>query len=176
MRKIVFWLVLTVLVIAGAACTALVEEAGSASVNDSVFKLSIHTDRDEYAVGEAADIFATLEYVGGADSITIYSGDPLVYFTITGGKFTGDYAINDILLSTTLKKNEPVRFEFVKSGGYSEGDKDAAFWQSWFAEPQLILPVGEYTISATADGFFDENDYAETAYKLTASQKITVKP
>ena len=120
--------------------------------------------------------YATLEYVGEEDSITIYSGDPLVYFTIQGGRFTGAYAISDVLMTTTLKKTEPVRFGFVKSGGYSADDADAAFWESWYAEPQLVLPAGGYTVSATADGFFDENDYAGTAYKLTASRKITVTP
>ena len=176
MRKIMFWLALTVLVIVGAACTALMGDTGPSSVNDSVFKLTIRTDKDEYAADEAVSCYAALEYVGGADSITIYSGDPLVYFTIKGGKFTGDYAISDILKSTTLKKNEPVRFDFAKSGGYSADDEDAAFWESWYAEPELKLPAGEYTISATVEGFFDENDYAGTAYKLTASQKITVTP
>ncbi len=176
MKKIVFWLTLMVLVIAGAACTALVDEAEPATMSDGVFKLSVSTDKTEYTADEAVSCYATLEYVGGEDSMTIYSGDPLVYLTIEGGRFAGDYAINDILMTTTLSKNEPVRFDFVKSGGYGADDEDAPFWESWFAEPQLLLPAGEYTISATVDGFFDENDYAGTAYKLTASRKITVNP
>ena len=176
MRKIVFWLALLVLVIVGLSCTALVADAGPSSVDDSVFKLSIHTDKNEYTAGESVSCYATLEYVGEADSITIYSGDPLVYFTIQGGKFTGDYAISDVLMSTTFKKNEPVRFDFAKSGGYSADDADAAFWESWYAEPELVLPAGEYTISATVDGFFDENDYAGSKYTLTAAQTISVTP
>ncbi len=176
MRKIMLWLALTVLVIVGSACTALIGDTEPASVSDGVFSLSVVTDKSEYAAGEAVSCHAILEYVGDANSITIYSGDPLVYFTVTGGRFTGDYAISDVLMSTTFRKNEPVQFDFAKSGGYSADDEDAAFWESWYAEPQLVLPAGEYTISATADGFFDENDYAGTKYTLTASRKITVKP
>ena len=176
MRKIVLWLALLMLVIVGLSCTALVGDTGSPSVNDSVFKLSIYTDKNEYAAGKAVSCYATLEYVGGADSITIYSSDPLVYFTIKGGKFTGDYAVSDVLISTTFKKNEPVRFDFAKSGGYSADDADAAFWESWYAEPELVLPAGGYTISATVDGFFDEDDYAGSKYTLTAARTISVTP
>ena len=176
MKKIVFWLALLVLVIVGLSCTALVADAGPSSVGDSVFKLSIHTDKNEYAAGEALSCYATLEYVGDSDSLRIYSSDPLVYFTIQGGRFTGDYAVNDVLMATTLKKNEPVRFDFVKSGGYSANDADTAFWESWYAEPELVLPAGTYTISATADGFLDENDYAGSKYTLTAAQTISVTP
>lgn len=176
MRKIVLWLALLVLVIVGLSCTALVADAGPSSVDDSVFKLSIHTDKNEYAAGEAVSCYATLEYVGEEDSLRIYSSDPLVYFTIQGGRFTGDYAVSDELMTTTFKKNEPVRFDFVKSGGYSADDADAAFWESWYAEPELMLPAGTYTISAKADGFFDEDDYAGSKYTLTAARTIFVTP
>lgn len=176
MKKIGFYLALTALVVIVGACTAPVDSSDTATVNDGTFEIVIRTEKEAYKADEAVQCWATLEYVGDADSITMYSGDPLVYFTITGGPFTGDYAINDILMSTTLKKGEPLRFEFTKSGGYSSDDEDAAFWESWYAEPELRLAAGEYTVAATVDGSFDENDVMGTAYTLTASKKLTVTP
>jgi hypothetical protein len=176
MKKAVFWLALAALAFLGAACAPAAGEAGASSVDDGVFRLTIRTDKDEYTAGEAVNCYATLEYVGGADSTTIYSSDPLVYFTVKGGQFTGDFAVNDILKTTTFKKGEPVRFDFAKSGSFSADQKDAAFWESWYADPELKLPAGEYTIAATVDGFFDQNDYAGTAYTLTVSAQISVKP
>ncbi|MGI5919858.1 MAG: hypothetical protein ACOX8N_09490, partial [Christensenellales bacterium] len=109
-----------------------------------------------------------------ADSITIHSSDPLVYFTIKGSVFKGDYAVIDVLITTTLVKGEPVRFGFVKSGGYSKDDPNAAFWESWFSDPEVRLPSGEFTISATVSGYFDGSDMAGKPYTLTASKTIVV--
>jgi hypothetical protein len=173
-KRIGLVLVLAALAAGSSACAALIGSQRTDMVNDSVFELQINTDKEEYTAADAISCHATLEYVGGADSITISSSDPLVYFTIKGGIFKGDYAVNDVLKSTTLYKGEPLRFDFVKSGGYSEDDRNAAFWKSWFEDPELKLPAGEYTISATVTGHFEGSDPSEPAYTMTASKNITV--
>jgi hypothetical protein len=167
-------LALAALAAGSSACAALIGSQRTDVANDSVFELRIHIDKDEYTAWEAVPCYATLEYVGGADSITINSSDPLVYFTVKGSVFKGDYAVNDVLVATTFAKGEPVRFEFAKSGGYSENDRNAEFWKSWFADPELKLPAGDYTISATLSGRFEGSDVSGPAYTLTASQRITV--
>jgi len=173
-KRIALCLIAAALAAVGTGCEALLGSQRTDLVNDSVLELRIYTDKDEYIAGETVDCYAILEYVGGADSITIHSSDPLVYFTIKGSVFKGDYAVNDVLITTTLIKGEPVRYDFVKSGGYSKNDPNAAFWESWFSDPEVRLPSGEFTISATVSGYFDGSDMTGKPYTLTASKTIVV--
>ena len=167
---------LTALLLMAAGCTALLGDEREDLTNDGVFEIRIETDKDAYTTDEAVDCHATVKYVGGADSITIYSADPLVGFGVKGGRFDGSYAMNDVLKSTTFKKGESVRFDYVKTGGFASEDADAAFWKSWFAEPSLKLPAGTYELSATISGFFDPDDYTGTAYTRSASIDVNVTP
>lgn len=45
----------------------------------------------------------------------------------------------------TARDNRP---PFEKSGRYDEDGPMAAFWQAWFADPELRLPRGRYEITA----------------------------
>jgi len=174
MKRIGLILALAALAAGCSACAALLGSERTDMVNDSVFELQIHTDKDEYTTADAISCYATLEYMGGADSITINSGEPLVYFTIKGGLFKGDYTVSSALKPTTLNKGDSQKFDFVKSGGYNRNDANAAFWKSWFADPELKLPAGDYTISATVSGRFEGSNAKDPAYTLTASKDITV--
>lgn len=174
-KRIALCLISALLAAAGAGCEVLLGSQRNDLVNDSVLELRIYTDKDEYIAGEAVSCYAILEYVGGADSITIHSSNPLVYFTIQGSVFKGDYAVNDELITTMLIKGEPVRFDFVKSGGYSKNDPNAAFWENWYSDPEVRLPTGEFTISATVSGHFDGSDMNSKPYTLTASKAIAVE-
>jgi hypothetical protein len=176
MRRTAIFMAMTALLLLTAGCTALLGGERADLTNDGVFEIRIETDKTEYAQDEAVDCHATVKYVGGADSITIYSADPLVGFGVKGGRFDGSYVVSDVLKSTTFKKGEEVRFDYVKTGGFALEDADAAFWESWFAEPSLKLPAGKYDISATISGFFDPDDYAGTAYTLSVSTAVNVTP
>ncbi len=167
---------MTALLLLAAGCGTLLLGEKTDINSDGVFEIRIETDKAAYTADEAIACHATVKYVGGAESITIYSSDPLVGFGVTGGRFDGTYAVNDVLKSTTFKKGEPVRFDFIKTGGFAAEDDDAAFWERWFDEPAFLLPAGQYEISATIDGFFDPDDYAGTAYTLSASAAVTVTP
>jgi hypothetical protein len=174
-KKIALGLALMALAAFGAGCASLLGSQRNDLVNDSVLELRIYTDKDEYTAGEAVACYATLEYVGGAENVTIHSADPLVYFTIKGSVFKGEYTVNnDLTTTTTLTKGEPLRFEFAKSGGYSQDDVNATFWESWFSDPEVRLPSGSFTISATVSGYFDGSDMSGKPYTLTASKEIVV--
>ena len=47
------------------------------------FTLKLYTDNSVYSTDEAIKIWATLEYVGDENSITIWHGDPYIVFSIT---------------------------------------------------------------------------------------------
>jgi hypothetical protein len=47
-------------------------------------------------------------------------------------------------MSTVLEKGELYYFNYQKSGSY---DANVEFWEKFYDEEDLLLPVGEYTIT-----------------------------
>jgi hypothetical protein len=174
-----------------AACFALLSLAGCAPAgavvppgdpdawshnNDGTFEINIYTDKDEYKAGEPILCWATVEYVGEGDGITIYSSDPLVGFGLKDGRyFDGEYWVNDVLITTEFTKGETEAYEFTKSGTWDADDPDAAFYEQFFKEKDFTLPAGDYEISATLDGFLNQDDYEGSKYKLSVHTGISVK-
>ena len=145
------------------------------STKDEIFELKIYIDKDTYSHDEIINCYATLEYIGEEDSIAVYSSDPLVGFSLKDDKyFDGVYAVNDILITTTLEKGKTVRFDYVKSGGWTDQDPNADFYKKFFSEKELILPTGTYEITATIACSLDENDLLDSKYKNFISSYITV--
>lgn len=104
------------------------------SVSEGYFKLTIHTDKDEFVKGETIDCWAELEYIGNEESITVYlSGDPItmemtgekVYYSAPGFFYTEE--------KLTLKKGEPIRCTLEKA----------------LPKSKSVLP-GQYEIAAYA--------------------------
>ncbi len=80
------------------------------SVSEGYFRLTIHTDKDEFKQGETIDCWAEVEYIGDKDSITVYTYGNLIGMDMTGGNVyysSSDSAYKDGTL--TLKKGEPYR-------------------------------------------------------------------
>jgi hypothetical protein len=99
-----------------------------------------------------------------------------VGFALKDGKyFDGSYAQNDVLMPTAFTKGEPARYDFVKSGGWSADDENADFYEAFFADPELILPAGEYEVSATLKYSTDPDDVLGTQQTLMVSLEITVE-
>ena len=122
------------------------------------FSLKFHADNSVYSTDEAIKIWATLEYVGDENSVTIWHGDPYIVFSITDGAdfYISDF-IHDILTSTVLEKGEQYRFDYVKSGGWDTEGPDADFWENFFQEEELKLPAGTYTISVDGEFYLSED-------------------
>lgn len=146
------------------------------STKDDIFELKMYIDKDMYTNDEIINCYATLEYIGEEDSIAVYSSDPLVGFSLKDDKyFDGGYIVNDVLITTTLEKGKIVRFNYVKSGGWTAEDPNADFYKNFFSEKELILPIGTYEISTTIACSLDENDILDSQYKNLVSAYITVK-
>ncbi len=146
-----------------------------ASTKDELFQLSIYLDKDTYTADEAIFCYATLEYIGDKDSITVYSGDPLVGFGIKDDKlFQGGYVVNQILMPTTFSKGQIVKYDFSKNGGWSGDDPNAKFYEEFYRDPNLILPVGEYEISAEINCSLNQEDILGTEYSQLVAVNIKV--
>jgi hypothetical protein len=146
------------------------------SVKDEMFELKLYVDKDIYKEDEIINCYSTLEYIGKEEDITVYSSDPLVGFSLKDDKyFDGGYAVNDELITTTFKKGETVRYDYMKSGGWTADDPNADFYQEFFSERNLILPSGLYEISATINCSLDIDDILGSKYtnSVVANIKVT---
>ena len=128
-----------------------------AEATENDFRLKLYADDRVYHTDEAIQIWATLEYVGAEDTVTIWHGNPYIAFSITdGGDFRAYGVVHDILTSTELKKGEIYRFDYAKSGGYETQAPDADFWEEFFREDDLRLPAGTYTVSVNGAFYLSE--------------------
>jgi hypothetical protein len=59
--------------------------------------------------------------------------------------------------SAELAIDRPIVRAIRKSGGYGEDQPDAEFYRSFFADPLVRLPVGDWDIRAVAE-FIDDRD------------------
>jgi hypothetical protein len=147
----------------------------AASMKDEIFELKMYVDKDKYTHDEVISCYATFEYIGEEDSIAVYSSDPLVGFALKDDKyFDGGYFSNDVLLTTTIKKGEILRFNYVKSGGWTGEDPNTDFYQKFYSEKEFILPVGTYEISAVIACSLDINDMLGSEYKKSVAAYIKV--
>ena len=127
---------------------------------DGSFVLSLASVQDRYRAGQLIEIDATVSYTGSAaEVVALGSSHSLVGFALEGGDppvlitpaYTSDCAPHSITPA------QPLTYPFSKSGSSSPDDPDIAFRQSYFADRELRLPAGTWTIRA-ASGFYTEGD------------------
>jgi hypothetical protein len=178
MKRFFRWsFVLCILVFSITACKVKTEPPTKVvvSAKDVNFELKLYVGKYGYREEEAIDCYATLEYIGEEDSITIYHGQPLVGFGLKDERyFDGGYTVLDELITTTLKKGEVVRFDYEKSGGWSADDPNAKFYEDFYTEEALKLPSGEYELSTAIDCSFNESNMIASRYSNSAAVMITV--
>lgn len=124
---------------------------------DDNFVIKTYISRLSFKEEEEINLYSTIEYVGDKDSIEVWSGEPYFHHMIYKDEelFSGGLTL-DVLKNTVLKKGEVYPIPFIKSGGFSEDDKDADFWRSFYAEKELKLPTGEYTFEAATSFTLDK--------------------
>ena len=109
----------------------------------------------------------------GTEPIKVYHSDPLVAFGIEDDKyFNNGYMRNDILFNTSFEPEQEIRFEFIKSGAWSANDPNAAFYEEFYKQENLILPAGEYVLSANLKYSTDIDNMLETRQEITTSIDI----
>lgn len=143
-------------------------------VTEGDFELAIYTKKTEYAENELIDVYAELTYMGELDEIEIGHAMYPVGFDIT--EHTRAYHIggsmNEPYIVTLLKRNEPVRYQYSFSGGYSgDDDKDFIAFVENIKEDKLHQ--GEYTIRAGASFNLHGNDSAPR-YQMNTSISFIV--
>ena len=166
------------LTIAAAGCAPPNGEIEETTVGETVqnddFRLSVWADNSTYKANEFIECCASVEYLG-QDGITVYHSDPLLVFYIKGGKFDGKGARQDELNKTDFAPQDEIIMPFKKSGGWSADDPNAAFFQAFYADKELILPPGQYKLCAQIAYSTDKDDMRGPMSTIEASVFVTVQ-
>ncbi len=175
-NKFVFILLLTViLVLSGCSETLETETPVSSSSLNNLFELSITADNSEYKSDMPITCYATLKYIG-TETITVYHGQPLLSFGIKDGKyFDNGYIVVEVLISTTFNPGDEIIYEFKKSGGWSQDEPYADFYEEFYTQKELFLPKGDYILSANIKYSLDKNDVLGTLNQLSTAIEIKVR-
>lgn len=135
----------------------------SYEVAKGVFVYRLVTKMGEYQENEPVKVYAELEYIGEKDEITIFHAASPFYFPIKEKVRSYDigYSMDEPLLRTTLKQGEPLREEYVKSGGYSEQNEEeyVAFMKNFFEIDGF--PIGHYVVDGFADFYIETGENGE---------------
>jgi hypothetical protein len=158
--------------------TALIGENSITHTNND-FIMTLNSDKLTYRTTEKIRIWGTLEYVGNDDTVTIFSSCPFMIFSIAGGDeiefgSTLGGAVVDVLVTSVLERGRVYHFDFQKIGGWSADDPNADFWETFFSEEDLLLPIGEYTITLIG-GFSLSESIISSESGLRAELNIVVK-
>ena len=151
--------------------TGTVSKEVKASAENGSLKLELKLDKGTYKANEPIKCRAILKNISSRSSVDVYGTQQLVYFPITGGDFNGEYATTLELTKTTIKKDKPLTYKFVKAGCVSP-DADKDFADDYYADPELRLPAGTYQIKAEMQ--YSPN-LSSPVRTLTTSVTITVK-
>lgn len=129
-------------------------------IQDGDFVYRLVTEKPEYDDGSKVKIYAELEYVGDQDQVEItHAASPFFFPMIERTReFEIGYGMNEPLLSTVLKKGEPLREEYNGSGGFS--DQDSSEYKEFI---QKIMdgdfPKGFYAVNGYANFNYNEQKY-----------------
>ena len=132
--------------------------ANSVTVTTDEFIMTLNTDQKVYSETDVIRIWGTLEYIGDSRTVQIWHACPFMMFGIRGGKFDLEAFAALIGTSSTLQRGRVYHFEYQKSGGWGANSPDAAFWEAFFREPDLILPAGTYTVTLFGDFTIGEHE------------------
>lgn len=137
-------------------------------VQEGDFIYRLVTEKSEYTTDEPVNIYAELEYVGYQEEVMIYHAMSPFYFPMTEKirNYEIDYPMPEPLGGTTLKKGEPIRQDYTRTGSYSPDKQDdytefmKNFIEDGFLEGYYILNgSAEFFTGDPEDDEGDRKDY-----------------
>jgi hypothetical protein len=149
------------------------------TAEDAQFRLTFRMASSIQHAGEPIDLQTTLAYLG-TDVAVIVGSDwsPPVWFGLEhiDGDLDLDGPISLLTCQLTpLDAGVPLQIPFIKNGGYSSDDPDAAYWKAFFDDRVFRLPAGRWRLSANFQGM--TSDRCEGAiHRLRAALTFDVVP
>lgn len=126
---------------------------------DGRFRLTFTLPRTTWSTDEGIQGEATLALTdGGLVELGVAGNGPIefIFKEVDGDRNIGP-AWDTACASAQLGADSPIVRSIRKSGGYSDDQPDAAFYRSFFADPLVRLPAGDWDITAIAE-FMDGRD------------------
>lgn len=150
----------------------------SDEVTEGDFIFRIVSEKEEYQENEEVNMYGEIEYIGEKDEVDIFHSSSAILFPLkeqVRGYDIG-FAVNDIGITTTLKKGEPYRESFQKSGGFSENQdpKDYVDFMKKLFEMEG-LPAGYYTVKGQTDFYVKNENEEELGEKVNLTAEIDFK-
>jgi hypothetical protein len=145
-----------VLALAFAACGSPTPSAPKEQIGrnqDGTFGVEIRTPKDTYRVADAIPIVTNVVYLGPNGQTPASSDYPsFVSFGLEqlDGPLDMPFGGSDLMCSAReVVARQPIAVPYAKSGGWSNNDPAAGFWQAFFADKELHLPVGTWRVIAS---------------------------
>ncbi|MGG0668054.1 hypothetical protein [Sporosarcina koreensis] len=105
-------------------------------------------------------LFGEITYTGDKDEVTIIHSSSAILFSLEEKVrgFDIGYSVEDLEVVTVLKKGEPYREEYVKSGGYDAGNPSdyVRFIKSFLNNEGF--PSGYYIVNGETDFFLKDKE------------------
>jgi hypothetical protein len=149
---------------------------GTAEDVDGRFRLTFTLPRATWASGESITGEAALALLEGDPAeLGVAGNGPIEFmFQEVGGRREIGPAWDTVCASAGLASDSPITRPIRKSGGYANDQPDADFYRSFFADPLVRLPAGDWDISAIAE-FFDGRDCgAADHHSMRATLRVHV--
>jgi hypothetical protein len=145
-----------------------------AAATDGAYRLDLELSRATWASKEAIEGTATLSYTGAGAVTVAGSGSGPIYFAYVelGGTRHMGWAGTPDCRFQDLSAGAPISTGLKKAGGWSGEDPNASFYASFFADPEVHLPAGDWTITAISE--FGEGTCGTNDHKIQATVQIHV--
>lgn len=139
------------------------------------FQLTFELPRTDWRTSDAITGQATLSYLGsgGVDIGSSGMGPLNFLFDEVGGSRHMGGAWTADLVGRRLDAGKPITSPIGKSGAFTDEDPNAGFYSSFFNDPLVHLPAGDWTISAIAE-FQTGSTTAPDRHSLRASVLVHV--
>jgi hypothetical protein len=161
MRHLAAFLSMALLIVACmAAPSPSAPELSSGSVSGHGMTLAVTARPAAVAAGQHIEVEAVVTNDGSEPIMLSGSGSGFVLFSVTrvsDGLTSGEPLTTGDCVRHVVPVGEPTIVPFSKSGGWSEGDPNAAFLRTYFSEPELSLPPGVWRIDVTTLGNLGED-------------------
>ena len=154
-----------------------VAQPGHAEAAQGRFRLTFDLPRTTWNAREPIQGTATLQVLGTGGADIGGSGIGLFGFAFleTGGRRKMEPGFAADCRAYRLQAGLPTISPITKSGGFTSDDPEAAFYRSFFQDPLVHLPPGEWRIVAVAS-FVEGRDCSGSSHTIQAPITVLIVP
>jgi hypothetical protein len=147
------------------------------STADGSFRFELAIPSSHYTTNDEIDPIAALTWIGADATRTVFHAASPILFRIdeVAGTRVMDGGRDLPCLSTVFTSGAGKPYPFQKSGSPTD-DPAAGFDRTWYEEPVLRLPAGQWRIMAQLDAYLGGCGGDAERHQLTVSAELTVIP